>query len=427
MELVMTNRILGGIAWACAILLTQSAWGQYSPTYPSAATSPATAQGVFQAGLSSEEYLRLMAAANEAKLASKPTQPSAVQLASNIVENNNSLPQPAAASPSNAVAHASTSGQSFVQNAETLSPQGFSPSAQRAGGSMPQGIASMSSRGRDPRFSFAIDSIWLRRGGDEGTSWSHGGSLGGFGEDQSAIYRIGWYSNPMERYEFAFLGSMVWSRNEEHLGPVSGLFAPSMLQPAWFDSFQDSQRHEQFHKARLRSYELNKRWITDDLGNYFIGLHTIDYQETYRLQSFDADGAGALGLSTTNLLAGLQGGMELWRPISQRIAIGGQGLCELYGNFADGDWQVDAENAGSFRRGDEKFQLAASIGLDAKVRYQFTSRSQAFAGYRWWYLAGMATVDDQTIGPLANDTPFALSTDAGFLLQGATCGLEILF
>jgi hypothetical protein len=39
----------------------------------------------------------------------------------------------------------------------------------------------------------------------------------------------------------------------------------------------------------------------------------------------------------------------------------------------------------------------------------------------------MATVDDQTIGPLAIDAPFALSTDAGFLIHGATCGLEFVF
>jgi len=36
-------------------------------------------------------------------------------------------------------------------------------------------------------------------------------------------------------------------------------------------------------------------------------------------------------------------------------------------------------------------------------------------------------VDDQTMGLLAPDTPFALSTDAGFLIHGATCGLEFVF
>lgn len=407
MNTAMAKRILGGIAWAWSVLLSHSAMGQYGYLPPAATPIASSAQQAFPPGMSSKDYLRLMAEANETRLASEasPRPVPQVPETKHGIQEVLALPSPIPASPLPGVPVAPQVAEPFS------TPATPNPAPASAG----------------PRFSATVEHIWLRRSGDEGTSWSSGGSLGGFGEDRSTAYRLGWYSNPMERYEFAFLGSMVWSRNEEHLGPVSGLFAPSMLQPAWFDSFQDSQRHEQFHKARLRSYELNKRWITDDLGNYFIGLHTIDYQETYRLQSFDADGAGALGLSTTNLLAGLQGGMELWRPISQRIAIGGQGLCGLYGNFADGDWQVDAENAGSFRRGDEKFQLAASIGLDAKVRYQFTSRSQAFAGYRWWYLAGMATVDDQTIGPLANDTPFALSTDAGFLLQGATCGLEILF
>lgn len=423
----MTNRILGGIAWACVILVTQSAWGQYSPTYPSASTSPASAQGVFQPGLSSEEYLRLMAAANEARLVSSPAHPSAVQLAANSAENKNALDQPAASPPSNAVSQASTSVQSSVQKLDPLSPPGFVHPAEHASVSGPQGIASPSARGRSPSVSFAMDPIWLRRGGDEGTSWSNGGSLGGFGEDQSAIYRIGWYSNPMERYEFAFLGSAVWNRYAQHPGPVDGLLVVSPLQPGWFEPFDDSTRHEQSHTAKLRSYEVNRRWITDDLANYFLGLHMIDYRESYRLQSIDPDGAGRLGLSTDNLLVGVQGGLELWHPISQRLALGAQGIGGLYGNFAEGSWRVDVESDGGFAKDDPRFQVAAGFGWDAKARYKITSRLQVFGSYRWWYLAGMATVDDQTIGPLGSETPFALSTDAGFLLQGATCGLEIVF
>lgn len=251
--------------------------------------------------------------------------------------------------------------------------------------------------------------------------------MGSLGEDTAGLYRIGWYTNPMERYEFAFMGSFVWERSAEHSGPVDGRLTPSSSQPDWFDSFEGSQEHEQTHTARLRTYELNHRWITDDLGNHFIGLQVIDYQEVYGLESQDSDGNGELGLETTNLLAGLQTGIELWRPISQRIAFGGQAFAGVFGNFADGGWRVEVDETNRFTRGDDRFQVAGSLGFDAKVRYQWNSRWQAFGGYRWWYLAGVATVDDQTIGPLASDTPFALSTDAGFLLQGATLGLEFLY
>jgi hypothetical protein len=126
--------------------------------------------------------------------------------------------------------------------------------------------------------------LWLRRQGDNGTTWSNGGLMGSLGEDTAGGYRFGWYLNPMERYEFAFLGSFVWERNAVHAGPVTGWLTPSGSEPAWFDSFQGSQEHEQVRiTAKLRTYELNKRWITDDLGNHFFGLQIIDYQEQYGL------------------------------------------------------------------------------------------------------------------------------------------------
>jgi hypothetical protein len=424
----VAKRILGGIAWACALplvmMMTTFASGQdamMDPPHPAPSLSPPTPQIAnslqqqpsrqvlsFQPGLSSKDYLRLMAEATsfdpDVRLATAGSSgPTLAGTTSETFAPTSSLPEESLATRPNL----STSVHSGVQ-------KDLGPSS--AGSQVPS-----------PRFSLSYENVWLRRSGDEGTSWSSGGALGPIGEDQAAIFRIGWYSNPMERCEFAYTGSLVWHRSALHSQPTTSLLTPSGSEPDWFPSFQNSLQHEQGHTARLRSYELNKRWITDDLGNYFLGLNIIDYGEIYGLRSLDSDGSGLLGLSTSNLLAGLQGGLELWHPLSQRLALGGQGVIGLYGNFADGDWHVAVEDEVLLRRGDERFQTAAGFGLNAKGRYQFTSRLYAYGSYRWWYLAGMATVDDQTIGPLALDTPFGLSTDAGFLIHGATCGLEFVF
>jgi hypothetical protein len=365
MQLSLAKRILGGIAWAIALGSSPVSLGQDGPA------------------LSSKDYLRLMEQANErrqATIAVDSDRSSAVTHASSLPVNAPTTPLPPVAVPPVAV-------QPVIVQPPPMQPPPMQP----------VGVLDRRDEAFVPRISFSMEPVWYRRVGDEGTRWSSGGLPRAFGEERASQVRIGWYSNPMDRYEFAFLGSLEWNR------------------------------YEQTHSSRFRSYECNKRWITDDLGNTFFGLHVIDYRENYRLPSVDGYGSGTLDLETGNLLLGLQGGMELWHPISQRLALGGQGVLGLYGNDADGSWSVDLNDGSALRRADGKFPLAASFGFDAKCRYQFTSRLQAFGSYRWWYLAGMATVDDQTIGPLVPDTPFALSTDEGFLLQGATCGLEIVF
>lgn len=282
-------------------------------------------------------------------------------------------------------------------------------------------------REEDPRLFFEYQSVWFRRGGDEGTTWSQESSLGSFGEDRAGSYRIGWYSNPMERYEFAYLGTLMWDRSAEVSGPVNSTTVAEIGNPAWKNSLDGSSMHTQHQTADLQSFELNKRWITDDLGNYFVGFHAIDYREAYTLRANRQNGVATLGIDTANVLAGAQFGMEMWRPVSQRLAFGSQGLLGVYGNFADGGWHVEDSALGTLGRTDRRFQIAGTFGLDLKARYLVGSRFSVFGAYRWWTMAGMASVDDQTPGPLGPNGGFVMSTDGAFLLQGVICGVDFVF
>ncbi len=325
-----------------------------------------------------------------------------------------------------------TSAQSFVNTAvDSVPPTTISNgSGQLEYTGMPESVprATSMSTADVPHVMVGAEAIWLRREGDRSTSYSQGGELGSFGEDFSGLVRVAWYWNPMERTEFAFMGPLEWNRFQGSPGPVDSLLQAGANEPNWLDAFQGALGHQQTFLARLRSYELNRRWITDDLSNCYFGFHAMDYEESYALISQGIhDNTGQLQLDTRNLLAGVQGGMELWRPISQRIAIGGQSSMGLYGNFADRSMGVSSTSGPTLSSQDDAFQIAASVRFDAKLRYQLTSRVQFFGAYSWWYLGGLATVDDQSVPLLQSNATLSTSTDAGFLLQGVTLGTEMVF
>jgi len=281
-----------------------------------------------------------------------------------------------------------------------------------------------------PRWIAGYETVWLNRAGDESTTFSQSGELGTFGVDQASRVSLAWRRDAMEYYEFAFLGSFVWNRSlisEPSIAPVVSQLQGSPSEPNWLTNMNGASSHTQVQQANLRSYELNKRWITDDLGNYFFGLNVIDYSEQFRFESVRNGNTGSMGIDTTNVMAGLQGGIELWRPISQRIALGGNGLTGLYGNFAHGDWRMDSGAGSSFATSADQFRIAGTLGLGARARYQFSSHCWAYGGYQWWYLAGLATVDNQPIGEVSSTATLDMTTNAGILLHGASCGLEFRF
>ena len=327
------------------------------------------------------------------------------------------IAQPYTAQPYNARAYGN---QSSMPNALGGNRPSASLPSQSVGVAAPNG----------PRWIAGYDTVWLKRAGDESTTFSQSGELGTFGVDQASRVSLAWQSNPMEYYEFAFLGSLVWNRSlasEPSMSSIQSQLQASSSEPNWLTNMNGASSHTQVQRANLRSYELNKRWITDDLGNSFFGLNIVDYSEQFRFDSVRNGNTGSMGIDTTNLMVGLQGGIELWRPISQRIALGGNGLTGLYGNFAAGDWRMDSGSGSTFATSADEFRIAGTLGLGARARYQFSSHCWAYGGYQWWYLAGLATVDNQPIGEVSSTASLDMTTNAGILIHGASCGLEFRF
>lgn len=278
---------------------------------------------------------------------------------------------------------------------------------------------------RQARFVASYFSNWLERTGDTSMSFSQSGSLGSFGTDQAGRFSLGYMVDPMECYEVSFLGSLSWNRELQSMGPVDSTLQSD--DPVWLTHLQQATSQQQFHSATLRSYSLHKRLITDDLGNSYFGLGVIDYAEQYTLLSNGSSGSASMNIDTSNLWVGAQGGLELWRPLSQRLSVGAQGNAGLYANFADADWRADSGTGLTLNTSADKWNLAFLVGVNARARYRFNSYCAAYGGYEWTYLGGLATVDQQPIQTLSTTPSWNLTTNAGFLLQGAQCGLEFQY
>lgn len=276
-----------------------------------------------------------------------------------------------------------------------------------------------------PRWLARYATLSMRRPGDESMSFGDSVGMGTFGSDQASDITIGYMTNPIDCYEFNYLGSLNWVRNQDLLGPIATRLTSS--DSDWISAYQDADSLKQSHNAGLRQYGLSRRWMTDDIGNSSLGLRVIDYSERYRLQSVKASRLGKVGVDTDNLLVGIATGMELWRPVSQRMAFGGSIDGGLYGSFARASIEADDGDGRYSAVDDSDLSLAASGTFHLRGRYQLRSWAGLYGGYRWMVITGLASVDDQALPVISDQMTMSTSSDATILFHGFDAGMEFRF
>ena len=398
-----------------------------SPAFPSAAFPPSASPfpGLPTSTLPSEATMPKPGAPRSMRL---PPPQTATQLAPPPQSPTAPYPQAAEAPtslPSMVAAPEVTASPQGLFAPETPLPQNYQPQAYQ-----PQTYQAIdrpleNARWTGPRWVGRYASIGMRRPGDESLTYSQAGPLGTFGSDLASEVSVGYLTNPMDCYEFSYLGSLNWNRANESTGPISSSL--SSLDPQWLDPFQNADLHQQHHSAEYRQYGLARRSLTDDIGNSTLGMRVIDYSEQYRFRSLASGGEGRYELDTGNLLVGIASGMELWRPLSQRMALGGAIDGGLYANFAEARNQASDGNGRDASVLDQDLSLAASLGVHLRARYQLRSWAGLYGGYRWMLLSGVATVDDQAPSPLADTLWLSTSSDASLLFHGFDVGLEFKF
>ena len=226
----------------------------------------------------------------------------------------------------------------------------------------------------------------------------------------------------MDRIEFKFTGPFHWDRKSTSIGPVN-----SNLPATIATSFDGADRHQQFHGVRLSSYELNRCWSGDELSMIYCGLRLFDHAERYRLESAKGVSIRSFRLETENFLAGSQMGMNMFRPISQRLTAGFATAIGLYGNFASGSLNAADGATTLVSVGESAFHLNSMFEISGLINYRISQNIVATGGYEWWYFPGLATAADQRLADNSQLSQFSIRTGDDQLFRGWSVGLSARF
>ena len=279
--------------------------------------------------------------------------------------------------------------------------------------------------GMDPsrsNFLVGYEAIGMRRGYDSVGPFSQGADLPRLEQDVTGRYTFSRLLDSMERIEFKFTGPFHWDRESSAIGPVD-----SNLPASHQATFNGADRHQQSHRIRFSSYELNRCWTGDELSKIFGGLRFLDHEERFRLESAKGLTRGDFRLETDNFMVGGQIGLNLFRPVSQRLTAGFGTAIGLFGNFASGSLNaMDGATTLADTR-ESKLRINTLFEWSGRMNYRVSQNIDATCGYEWWYFPALATVANQHLSDSAQGPQFSLRTGDDQLFRGWTAGLSMRF
>ena len=276
------------------------------------------------------------------------------------------------------------------------------------------------------------EAVYLQREGDRGFSISRGNFLTDYGYEFGHRITIGQMLDCTDAIELVYTGPFTWERTSQDLSPTgqlqSVLTTGGGYVPAQIDTFNNSIRHLQGHRATFQSYEANRKWFAWDIMSTLIGIRAIQYDEIFSFDSVAQDlGAGFFRTSQSNFLIGGQIGSDVMRPVSQRLSIGSRTRLGVFGNFNEGAIRVANRGVNLINAKRKDTDIAGLIQLGAIARYRILPKLVATAGYEAMYLAGIATASNQRYLPLNPGSGGRFSADDIILFHGGTFGLELSY
>ncbi len=269
-----------------------------------------------------------------------------------------------------------------------------------------------------PNFLVGYEAIRFHRSNDSVGPYSQNDPLQRFDSELSGRTTLSRVFGELERLDFIFTSPFHFEKQNSILGPVD-----SNLPGSISSAFNAADRHEQSHHIELSSYELN--FLSgDELSKIFYGIRFVDHNERYALDSTTGPSNSHFRIETENFMVGGQIGLDLFRPVSQRLSLGIGSLIGLYGNFASASVSASGAATSLLDSSDSGFRISSMFGGNGRLKYQLTKNIIASGGYEAWYFPGLATAADQRLGSNPLPTSFSLQTDDDQLFRGWSAGLS---
>jgi hypothetical protein len=269
-----------------------------------------------------------------------------------------------------------------------------------------------------PNFLVGYEAIRFHRSNDSVGPYSQNDPLQRFDTELSGRTTVSRLFGDLERIDFIFTGPFHFEKRNSVSGPVDSNL-PASISPA----FNAADRHNQSHHIQLSSYELNFS-SGDELSKFSYGLRIVDHNELFAFDSTKATSDSHFRVETENFMAGGQMGVDLFRPVSQRLSVGIGFMGGVFGNFASAS--VGASNGATslMDAGASGFRINSMFSGNGRLKYQVTKNITASGGYEVWYFPGLATAADQRLASDPLLTPFSLQTDDDQFFRGWSAGLS---
>lgn len=292
--------------------------------------------------------------------------------------------------------------------------------------------------GCDVSMYFNYEALWLTRDGGDFYTLSRNTFLADdWGYEFGGRYTIGQLSDCVNGWEVSYVGPFDWQRSRDSVDNFgnlqSQLFPTNGYTPADINAFNNANQHRQSWRARLNSYEFNRRWWVWDVLSTLVGVRYIDYEEDFTFFSFQNAGlntpsaAGLLTESVDNEMLGLQIGGDLIYPMTLRSNMGIRGKAGVYANSADRRAFVNNNGTILVNSGDSDIDVAGVFELGVYYNYHILPSVRLTTGYEFWWMTGVATIPDQlpTLITPASGTSVSISDDVFF--HGGSIGVQVLY
>lgn len=292
---------------------------------------------------------------------------------------------------------------------------------------------STSCGGCEPGYIGRFDALYMTNDSADGVTLSNDFRLGDFDYEWGGRAMLRRQFDCVNGYELVGTVMPEWEQTRRTVLAPIGTF-DSFLEPvaplvaADIDTFNDDgNQHTQRYRAEYYSIEANRTYNGWDVANLLFGVRAIDYQEEYRYDTVDPDGAGLYRQETENILVGVQAGLDLYYPISQRLWSSLRGRGGIFANFADGDTLLQNDGTDIANNSADDEDISGILEVGAGLRYNVGPALSLHGGYEVWYLHDVATASDQLDGNISAQLGNRLRIDDDVMIHGLNVGAELRF